>query len=1142
MLGRRGGSGFSGGWLVRAAAMLGALLPAGQACAQADLRDITQPIAVVNAGGHSAPVRSVVFAANDGSLLLSAGLDKVVNVWSLGAPRPRLVQTIRPRIWRGYAGAIYALALSPRADARGQRVLAVAGIGVDSNRGEIGLFRFPGLDHVATGEVEAVLPGGAPQGHGMSVMSLAFDPTGQFLASASNDRTVRIWRVQTRNTTAVLTGHNGPVNALAYSPDGLRLVTGGADGLLNLWDVARGAVIATARPNPQRQRANDPAGDAINALAVSPDGRWVVIGRENGDLLRYALANLGGEALLPRGAAGQGAVETLAISGDGRRLVTSVVSRALTRAAELPSVECDVELRTMPQGAVQARLARASNLVYACAVSPDSTRVAYAGGDSQAVTVRDLANLNQPPIELAGQGTSVWDVGFGPDGRTLGYSRTRSDVPGAPAAYEDFDLQGRRVTPFARAELTRARTTLNGWTVRPVDPYTLDLLNPQGQGFRLKLDPVFDRRWWTYSFVPASATHPQPALAVGCEVGVVFYRLSDGLRTRIYAGHNGPVYALAPSADGVWLATGSVDQTVRLWSLAGCDTLAPLGARFAGAAGNRTAVAEVERRSFAEAMDLRVGDLVQELYIGGKKASAMSELDGVPPNTKIEFAVLRGGNRVELITTKRNAPALTLFPALDREWVVWTPRGNYDTSAIGDRRYLGWHRNRLAQAQPTDYFAFDHFEKDLRKPAELERLLQTGDPAALDPPPNAPPVAAAVRPPEQVVAEDRLPQLKVVTPARPAFGPLVAAAAGAPVPVQIHAESEDARADRGLIRSIRVLIDSGRAAEIVVDPPARAVDRVVPISLNPGPHRVSVVAVNDLAKERTEAFDVVAPEPPPKPAAPPQEAPRLIVLAIGAGEFSSGDPPLPRIAFAAEDARDVGAFLAAPGGTPRYQRAEVRSLVGSEATSERIVAAFKTLDDERQKGELGQGDAVFVLVESHFLTFGAQSVLVGTDAAPGAPPSPSIPAPEVAETLGRLADYGCAVMVLLDTLHDKRPAPPQTNRGVNEWARALYRSNVVTFVASIHGPGQVVVSRGHRAFAAGILDSLNVQSRARLSGDPARPLSLFEFQDRIARNVEALTVRQQHARCYIPEAIPSQTAILDPHPRIQPKLLRAARE
>ena len=38
----------------------------------------------------------------------------------------------------------------------------------------------------------------------------------------------------------------------------------------------------------------------------------------------------------------------------------------------------------MPDGAVRARLARSSNLVYACAFSPDNRRLAFAGGTPRA--------------------------------------------------------------------------------------------------------------------------------------------------------------------------------------------------------------------------------------------------------------------------------------------------------------------------------------------------------------------------------------------------------------------------------------------------------------------------------------------------------------------------------------------------------------------------------------------------------------------------------------------------------------------------------------------------------------------------------------------------------------------------------------
>ncbi|HMB06410.1 MAG TPA: hypothetical protein VKP69_22085, partial [Isosphaeraceae bacterium] len=635
--------------------------------------------------------------------------------------------------------------------------------------------------------------------------------------SASNDTTVRVWNLQTRRTIAVLDGHTKPVNAVAYLPDGDHLASGGADGHVLLWDVNRSAIVARARPNPRRQRANDPDGDAVNTLAVSPDGRHLVIGRENGDLIRYDAANLRDERLLPKAGHGQGAVEALAISPDGKWLATSLLSAALSNPADRPRAECDVELRTMPEGAIRARLATASNLVLACTFTPDSRRLAYAGGDAQAITIRDLADLNAPAVALAGQGSSLWDVGFSGDGAAIGYARRRPDLADPPSAYEDFDLQGKRLAPFAPADLRRAQATWNGWTFRPVDQYTIDVRPAHGPGHRLSLDRLFDRRWWSYSFIPPTPAHPRPLAAIACEAGVALYRLDDGLRTRLLAGHNGPVYALAPSPDGKWLVTGSSDQTVRLWRLAGMDVLAPLGARFAPGEPGKTSVAEVERGSFAEAMGMEKGDRIEALYLNGKPATDLKALDGLPPNTKIEFLVVRDGKPVPLGTTKRDAPALTLFPALDREWVLWTPHGYYETSTLGDRRYLGWHRNRIGEGEPTDYFAFDHFEKELRRPDALLRFWRTADRKELPVPANAPAPVVAANAPVPVVAANPLPIVEVVAPARPAFEPLVVP--GGPLAIRVLAATEEAAAGRGLIRAVRILVDGGKAEEIAVNPP-----------------------------------------------------------------------------------------------------------------------------------------------------------------------------------------------------------------------------------------------------------------------------------------------------------------------------------
>jgi len=74
-------------------------------------------------------------------------------------------------------------------------------------------------------------------GHASAVISVTFSPDGQWLASASNDRTVKVWGATSGQEALTLKGHTGLVYSVAFSPDGKRLASAGIDKTVKVWDV-----------------------------------------------------------------------------------------------------------------------------------------------------------------------------------------------------------------------------------------------------------------------------------------------------------------------------------------------------------------------------------------------------------------------------------------------------------------------------------------------------------------------------------------------------------------------------------------------------------------------------------------------------------------------------------------------------------------------------------------------------------------------------------------------------------------------------------------------------------------------------------------------------------------------------------------
>ena len=106
------------------------------------------------------------------------------------------------------------------------------------------------------------------QGHSQVVSSVAFSPDGQTLASASLDKTIKLWNVSTGKLLQTLSGHSDWVRSVAFSPDGQTLASGSQDKTIKLWNVTTGKLLQTLSRHSY----------GINSVAFSPDSQTLASG------------------------------------------------------------------------------------------------------------------------------------------------------------------------------------------------------------------------------------------------------------------------------------------------------------------------------------------------------------------------------------------------------------------------------------------------------------------------------------------------------------------------------------------------------------------------------------------------------------------------------------------------------------------------------------------------------------------------------------------------------------------------------------------------------------------------------------------------------------------------------------------------
>jgi COMPASS component SWD3 len=113
------------------------------------------------------------------------------------------------------------------------------------------------------------------RGHSSFVFCVKFNPQSNLLVSGSFDETVKLWDVRTGDCVSTLPAHSDPVTGVDLNRDGTCIVSGSHDGLLRIWDTATGECLKTIYA-----QANPP----VSMVKYSPNGKYILSGTLDGKL------------------------------------------------------------------------------------------------------------------------------------------------------------------------------------------------------------------------------------------------------------------------------------------------------------------------------------------------------------------------------------------------------------------------------------------------------------------------------------------------------------------------------------------------------------------------------------------------------------------------------------------------------------------------------------------------------------------------------------------------------------------------------------------------------------------------------------------------------------------------------------------
>ncbi|MFB2833298.1 caspase family protein [Floridanema evergladense] len=365
-------------------------------------------------------------------------------------------------------------------------------------------------------------------GHKDRVWGVSFSHDGKLIASASEDRTIKIWRSSDGQLLRTFNGHSAGMNFVSFSSDN-QVIASASKDTIKLWRISDGQLLKTLKEHSDIVMNVNFSPDSKLIVSASLDGTIKIWRSNDGQLIR----TLKGHKL---------GVLGVSFSPDGKIIASASADRT-------------VKIWQTSDGALLRTILGHNDEVNSVSFNPDGQILVSASRDN---TIKLWQTKSGSLLDtFQGHSASVQSANFSPDGKMVASASRDKTI-------RLWKLNSNNLHKILQGHLARVNSVsfnYNGLLLASASDDRTIKIWQVSNGSLVRTLPENSTEVYSVSFSPDSKF----LVSANKDGTVKLWQISNGSLLQTLKGHTDEVNYVTFSPDGQIIASASADKTIKLW-------------------------------------------------------------------------------------------------------------------------------------------------------------------------------------------------------------------------------------------------------------------------------------------------------------------------------------------------------------------------------------------------------------------------------------------------------------------------------------------------------------------------------------------------------------------------------------------------